>query len=628
MSVVKLNLIKIKGPRNLLDAVVKKAAENADFAAENAADVVRTTAGCVTVNETDPYASALASLTALAESVQVPLDGKGVAPTGEYEDLAPKIQEERERCSVLEKKCSDLEGRIKDDEKILEQLNHMIGANIPLDAMFSLEYFRFRFGRMPYENYMALDKYSAEKDNYFFFVSSSDKQEVFGMYIVPTSHAPMVDALFKTMHFERIEISNRAQGTPAEAFEKISEDLSNSKKEYEEAVAEKKKYSDAIRDELNGWYTALCAYERSFKVKRTALLTPDGFILCGYAEKKKSEKVAKDLCAVPGVTVSVEEPDPEQPVLPPTKLKNPWFFRPFEEYVRMYGMPSYNELDPTPLVALSYMLFFGIMFGDVGQGAVIILAGMVLWFAKKMFIGRILTRVGIMSVAFGFVYGSVFGYEDILPFGFKVNEGPNINITLFAAVFVGVVMISVSIFMNILNGIRQKDLAKALFSNNSVASLVFYWAVLLLVLGVLNFVSVGIPVMILVAVIIVCLALIMMRVPLGALIKRRKKLVPTTWIDYLLESFFDLFETILSFVTNTISYIRLGAFALNHVGMMSVIFLLSETTSGQNPVIVVIGNLFVIGFEGMIVCIQALRLEFYEIFGRFYDGRGREFITD
>lgn len=628
MSVVKLKLIKIRGPRDLLDVMVKKAAENADFAAENAADVVRTTAGCVTVNESDPYAPAISSLKALADSMHVTLGGEGTAPSGEYGDLAPKIQKERERCAALGEKCAALEGRIKDDEKILEQLNHIIGTNIPLDAMFSLEYFRFRFGRMPYENYIAMDKYSAEKDNYFFFPSSSDKQEVFGMYIVPTSDAPMVDALFKSMHFERIEISDRAHGTPAEAYKMISEDLVNTKKEYEEALAEKKKYSDSIHDELNGWYSALCAYERRFRVKRTALLTPDGFILCGYAEKKKADKVAKDLCSVPGVTVSVEEPDPEQPVLPPTKLRNPWFFKPFEEYVRMYGMPSYNELDPTPLVALSYMLFFGIMFGDVGQGAVIILAGAVMWFAKKMFIGRILTRVGITSVAFGFVYGSVFGYEDILPFGFKVNEGPNINITLFAAVFVGVVMISISIFMNILNGIRQKDLAKALFSNNSVASLIFYWAVLLLVLGIMNFVSVGIPTMILVAVIAVCLALIMMRVPLGALIRHRKKLVPTTWIDYLLESFFDLFETVLSFVTNTISYIRLGAFALNHVGMMSVIFLLSETASGQNPVIVVIGNLFVIGFEGMIVCIQALRLEFYEVFGRFYDGRGREFVSN
>ena len=97
-----------------------------------------------------------------------------------------------------------------------------------------------------------------------------------------------------------------------------------------------------------------------------------------------------------------------------------------------------------------------------------------------------------------------------------------------------------------------------------------------------------------------------------------------SWLDYILESFFELFETVLSFVTNTISYIRLGAFALNHVGMMSVVFLLSQSASGsQNPVILVAGNLFVIGFEGMIVCIQALRLEFYEIFGRFYEGQGR-----
>ena len=123
----------------------------------------------------------------------------------------------------------------------------------------------------------------------------------------------------------------------------------------------------------------------------------------------------------------------------------------------------------------------------------------------------------------------------------------------------------------------------------------------------------------------VCLMLIMFKEPLENLLKKRKKLVPGKWSDYILENFFELFETVLSFVTNTISYIRLGAFALSHVGMMSVVFLLAQGSAGtQNPVIVVIGNIFVVGFEGMIVCIQALRLEFYEMFSRFYTGDGRE----
>lgn len=87
----------------------------------------------------------------------------------------------------------------------------------------------------------------------------------------------------------------------------------------------------------------------------------------------------------------------------------------------MYGLPAYNEADPTSLLALTYTLFFGVMFGDVGQGAVLILAGLLAWRFLKLSLGKIIAVVGCSSVVFGFVYGSVFGNEDLLP-GFKVFE--------------------------------------------------------------------------------------------------------------------------------------------------------------------------------------------------------------
>ena len=140
------------------------------------------------------------------------------------------------------------------------------------------------------------------------------------------------------------------------------------------------------------------------------------------------------------------------------------------------------------------------------------------------------------------------------------------NTVLFGAVAIGAVMISISILMNIINGLRQKNLAKALFSNNSVASLIFYWSVLVLVLVMMNFVSLAVSIKALAVLIALSLVIILMKEPLESLLKGKKRLVHDSWLDYILESFFELFETVLSFVTNTISYIRLGAFALNHVG--------------------------------------------------------------
>ena len=117
-----------------------------------------------------------------------------------------------------------------------------------------------------------------------------------------------------------------------------------------------------------------------------------------------------------------------------------------------------------------------------------------------------------------------------------------------------------------------------------------------------------------------------MQEPLTRLIKKKKDIIPGSKGQFFLERFFELFEILLSFVTNTISFVRIGAFALNHVGMMGVVFVFSKMASGGASIaVVIIGNIIVMAMEGLIVGIQVLRLEFYEIFSRFFEGNGKEF---
>jgi V/A-type H+-transporting ATPase subunit I len=114
--------------------------------------------------------------------------------------------------------------------------------------------------------------------------------------------------------------------------------------------------------------------------------------------------------------------------------------------------------------------------------------------------------------------------------------------------------------------------------------------------------------------------------PLTRLIKKKKQLIKGSKVMFCVETFFEMFEVLLSYVTNTVSFVRVGAFALSHAGMMGVVHLLADTASGNpNIVVLIFGNLLVMGMEGLIVGIQVLRLEFYEIFSRFYTGGGREF---
>lgn len=114
--------------------------------------------------------------------------------------------------------------------------------------------------------------------------------------------------------------------------------------------------------------------------------------------------------------------------------------------------------------------------------------------------------------------------------------------------------------------------------------------------------------------------------PLTNLVEKNHKKIEEGKVMFLVQGFFELFETMLSYFSNTLSYVRIGAFAVSHAAIMEVVLMLSGAQEGNpNWIVVVIGNIIVCGLEGMIVGIQVLRLEYYEMFSRFYKGTGREF---
>ena len=271
---------------------------------------------------------------------------------------------------------------------------------------------------------------------------------------------------------------------------------------------------------------------------------------------------------------------------PPVKLRNPKLFKPYEMYIRMYGLPNYNEFDPTIFVALTYSFIFGWMFGDVGQGLVLVIGGFLLYHFKKMNLAAIISMAGVFSTFFGFMFGSIFGFEDVIepiwlrPMS-KMTDLPMIgrlNTVFIVAVAFGMGMILLTMIIHIINAVKNHSLGDLCFDTNGIAGLVFY--------GLLVF------------------AIVMIVV----------------------QALFELIEVLLSYFSNTISFVRIGAFAVSHAAMMQVVMMLAGAESGTpNILVVILGNLFVCGMEGLIVGIQVLRLEYYEMFSRFYKGDGREF---
>jgi len=513
---------------------------------------------------------------------------------------------------------------IHENSRILEQLDHIGNISANLDALFHFEFFKFRFGHMPREAYDSITRYGmTDADDVFFIPSSVERNEVWGIYFTPRTKSVKVDSLFSVLHFERVRISDRAHGTPETARTELSNEIEEAKRKIGELNAELELINAETAGILSEYYEKIYVLSSICELKKKTVRTSSSFHLITWLPEDYVDKFSAQLGKLSTVVSPINSPSDMPGFQPPTLLKNFMFFKPFEQFLKMYGLPSYNEIDPTPFMALTYILFFGIMFADVGQGLVISVLGFLLWRLKHINLGRIAGILGLSSAFFGAVFGSVFGMEDII---YGYNPLDHINTILIVAVGLGVFTISTAIVINIINGIKQRNFEKVLFTHNSIAGLIFYWGVLGAVLTSVKFFTADALLPVLIGFIVLCLIIIYLREPLVNIIQKKPKIIPHSPAEFFAVNFFELFEIILSFLTNTVSFIRVGAFALNHVGMMSVVMILSQNADGsRNYIILILGNIIVSALEGLIVGIQCLRLEYYEIFGRFFEGGGRAF---
>jgi V/A-type H+-transporting ATPase subunit I len=330
------------------------------------------------------------------------------------------------------------------------------------------------------------------------------------------------------------------------------------------------------------------------------------------------------------VLVEVSPPrEAEEPDIP-VALNNPPFLRPFQGLVTNYGQPRYGELDPTPILALTFPLVFGIMFGDVGHGILLVLVGLLLVSRKVHFLrgmaglGPVLVACGIAATVCGFLYGSIFGLENLLD-AVWIRPLENILDILVATIAIGAILLSLGIVYNIANAALARRWGEMLFARNGLAGLVFYWS--LLGLAATAFVD-GPPLAsdVLFGLIVVSGLMVAFSELLARLVEGHRPLVEEGIGTYIMQALFELFETVIGLLSNTLSYVRMGAFAVAHGGLSLVVFILADIFSPAHGLlywtIVALGNLFVVGFEGLIVGIQTLRLEYYEFFSKFFSGSG------
>ena len=314
----------------------------------------------------------------------------------------------------------------------------------------------------------------------------------------------------------------------------------------------------------------------------------------------------------------------------PVSLRNPSLFSPFQSLVTTFSQPKYNEIDPTFLIAITFPILFGAMFGDVGQGALLMLIGALIASRKVKALrglaalGGLIVACGLFAIIFGFVYGSIFGVENVLP-ALWLQPIHNITTVLIVAIVAGVVLLNVGFILNLVNSSISRNWPRLLLGQNGLVGYVLY----LSLLGLLaTFVVKGFPIprMVFVITAVISGIVVMFTELAQHLLANHRPLIEGGIATFFIQSFFELFETLISFLSNTLSYVRVGAFAVAHAGLSAVFFILANLASPTHGIlywiVVAIGTLFIVGFEGLIVGIQTMRLEYYEFFSKFFTGGG------
>lgn len=552
---------------------------------------------------------------------------KAMQQTGEMEmsreEMESRISEIEALVSEDNKRLTELENEREHCGDILKTNNYFLNLEIDMSKLMNFKFMGYAFGHMPKSSYRTLNTYLSDLD-VIFVKTDEDAQYVWGFYFTPSKGSDKIDEIFSSLYFEAIDIPAECGGFPSEVKEKYTQKAA----ELDGAISEMRaRVANGLAidaDELAEIYSLAKKRKMLSDIRKKAVHSRDFFYLVGWMPDSDVKKLNRQLeNKKEPIMFVATDPDKGFEIKPPTMLKNNPVFKPFEMFVKMYGLPDYTEIDPTPVLALTYIIFFGIMFGDVGQSAVFAIAGLLIYKMKKISLAGILGMVGLSGVFFGFIYGSIFGNEEILtPI---VSPMHSINEMLIVTIGVGVAIIIIGLILNIINSFRGGRPGEAIFGHNGMAGLLFYVSLIAFALSKVTGLF-SLPGKAVAAVVIISVLCMYLNEPLGKLIDGKKNWMPKDGMFYV-ENLFEMFEVILSFFTNTISFLRVGAFAIVHVGMMMVVSVLAKGGGVGGIIVTVLGNILVMGLEGLIVGIQVLRLEYYEMFSRYFSGQGREFIS-
>jgi V/A-type H+-transporting ATPase subunit I len=546
-----------------------------------------------------------------------------------WEARADEVMSRRQQCT----------DQVRELDASCELLARYCGFDLPLDGPQAFAHLHFATGSLPAENWQAL---SAQLDPHAAVLPLAVERGRQPLLVLTTpARWPALASALRDAGFQSDPLPVSANATCDSLAAERRREQQAAVRELNRAQTEARTLAVEYAAPL-GQLEQLAMRERQLlAAEQQCSRTEATVLLAGWAPEPAVAKIERRTRELSHGCMQLETaPAGAADAAVPVLLQPPRWLRPFARLVAAYGLPDYHELEPTLFVALSYPLMFGLMFGDVGHGSVLAVAGGLMCRRARrqrlQDVGRLLVIAGLASVGFGCAYGSCFGLEYFKSFALWRDPLAGDPASLMQlAIAIGVVVISVGLVLNVTNRLRRGNYVGGCFGRFGLAGLLFYWGTLTLLLGG-NFLEAhGLMLPALAAFVGMPLAGWALKEPLARLVDRRHGRRPEPgegWCVAALISLVAAFEALLSYLANTISFVRLAAYAMSHAALLAAAFALADQARhlplagpALAALVVILGNAGALVLEGVIAAVQALRLEYYEFFGKFLTGEGRPF---
>lgn len=468
-----------------------------------------------------------------------------------------------------------------------------------------------------------------------------------------------LDTELKRFGFVPLEIPESFTGIPDEILSELEREVSAAESALAALVDERMHFTATIAHAFVATLQRVTLAVRVRKAREGLESTQMVYRVSGWIPSSESSTLMHELDNLTEgrVAIRVWSPDEVAEVVEgtekvPVRYRHGPIVRSFERVIFSYGAPLYGTIDPTPVVAFFFTILFGIMFGDVGQGLVFALLGLALGSGKVSFLSRwkhfgpVFVSIGLASMVMGVLTGEFFANGTILEplsraiTGFFGEPRDRIlemmptrdslgKLMIFFAftLAVGFIINSVGLVINIINQFALRRPARAIFSKTGLCGASFFWFGVFLAI---RFATSGrVPALLEWILLALPLVGVFFAEPIVRALEGHRPAFENGLFTGVIEGIVELLEVFTTFFSNSVSFLRVGAFALSHAVLSFIIFTMTDLVGGGlsagGLTIEIFGNLVIIVLEGLIVTIQVIRLQYYEFFSKFFTETGKEF---